>query len=464
MRSYMKLKNSRIFFKILVCTMLVMGLLVFLVHSLIYYVMQNEYTTQKQKEANQLVERLSETLSESEEENIPSLIETFASYYNVNLSVKVGENVYSYTGFTPIDISLYQDLSEDLLIQPDETSEVSTLVVQKTFSNIEQKLCRLQLTMNMKAVEEASQIAFHILPYTIIASLFVSFFLAFFYSMTITRPIHQLVKITKDMEEMKQGVYVPFNRKDEIGLLADSINSLYETLLHTIELLKEESKHRSEEDQQRIDFLRSASHEMKTPLASMLIMLENMQYNIGEYKNHEHYLQVCQQEVQHLSNMVQNILDTSRIQMLVVEETKEINVKDVLTSVMDSYRIMAKAKQVHFIEDIQEEASQLTLCINEEQLKKVLSNLLQNALNYTQSGHTITVYANEELCYIENECEPLREEVLQHIYEAFYRGEEQEVQGNGLGLYIVSQILDHSQISYSFEPYEKGMRFTIQKK
>lgn len=459
----MKLKKSRLFYKTFGYSMLVMTLLVFLAHTLIYFVMQNEYMRQKQVEADGLINMMSQTFSQNEEETILKLAENFSSFYNVNLSVQIGEQEFIYNGFTPVEIKIDQQQGDLFLIKEDESKPVSTLVVQRTFTNIENKVCRLQLTLNMKVVEEASQITFKILPYSITASLIVSFILSLFYSVMITRPIYRLVEITKDMEEMKPGVYVPCVRKDELGLLGESINSLYETLLQTIELLKKESQHRKEEDQQRIDFLRSASHEMKTPLASMLIVLENMQYNIGEYKDHDHYLQVCQQQVQYLSNMVQNILDASHMQMLVVEEPKEISASVVLYKVLDSYRIIARAKQLVLIEQLHEDAKDFTVSINEQNLEKVFSNLLHNALNYTKSGHIITIYADSNMIYIENECEPLNEEILSHIFEAFYRGNHQEVEGNGLGLYIVSQILEHSQIHYYFESYEKGMRFTLKK-
>ena len=108
-----------------------------------------------------------------------------------------------------------------------------------------------------------------------------------------------------------------------IGILAYNINSLYENLLNTIISLEEEIKNVSESEKVKVDFLRSASHELKTPLMSMHIMIENMLYDIGKYKNHYIYLEKCKDIVSELSKMVQEILDTSRLNSI---ENKNENI------------------------------------------------------------------------------------------------------------------------------------------
>ncbi len=59
-------------------------------------------------------------------------------------------------------------------------------------------------------------------------------------------------------------------------------------------------------------FLRSASHELKTPLSGLRILLENMQFNIGKYKDRDKYLAEAVAKVDELSGMVRDILDTSK--------------------------------------------------------------------------------------------------------------------------------------------------------
>ena len=97
-------------------------------------------------------------------------------------------------------------------------------------------------------------------------------------------------------------------------------------------------------------------------------------------------------------------------------------------------------------------------------LKKALSNIISNAVNYTDNGKNINIYFENNSLIIENECEPISKNHLEHIFDAFYRAEfdrNKNSGGNGLGLYIVKQILNSLDINYSFDSMENGMKFKI---
>lgn len=95
-----------------------------------------------------------------------------------------------------------------------------------------------------------------------------------------------------------------------------------------------------------------------------------------------------------------------------------------------------------------------------------MSNILANAVAYTDAGKRVSVSLREHSFVVENECTPIPEEEIPRLFEPFYRREfsrSQESGGNGLGLYIVNKILKNMHILYSFTAMEnsKGMRFTI---
>ena len=99
--------------------------------------------------------------------------------------------------------------------------------------------------------------------------------------------------------------------------------------------------------------------------------------------------------------------------------------------------------------------------------KKVISNLLANAVSYTPKGGSIRIYIENQKLIFENECVPIPQKYLTHIFEPFYRpeyGRSPDTGGNGLGLYIVDTILKTLQIPYTFAAIEdnSGMRFTIE--
>lgn len=108
----------------------------------------------------------------------------------------------------------------------------------------------------------------------------------------------------------------------------------------------------------------------------------------------------------------------------------------------------------------------ISVYLPENQLKKAISNILSNAVNYTEAGRKISVTLDGKKLSIHNECDALSPEQLEHIFEPFYRPDlarNRETGGNGLGLYIVQTILDKLHLKYRFVPMKKakGMDFTI---
>ena len=329
----------------------------------------------------------------------------------------------------------------------------------KTKDNVD---ASIKVAMDLQYLQEARSVVFMILPYSIGISLIISLFASYIYTKKITKPIKQICDVTKEMQVLKEDAYCDINTGDEIELLATNINSLYKNLLDTIDSLKEEIENVSKSEKSKVDFLRSASHELKTPLMSIHIMLENMILNIGKYKNHDVYLPKCQEAVVNLSSMVQEILDTSRLNSLNGEkELKEVDLKILIESIIEPYKIIAKSKKINMNIDY---SNSLNINTDKSMLKKALSNIISNAVNYTDNGKNINIYFEKNSLIIENECKPIEQNHLDHIFEAFYRAEfdrNKNTGGNGLGLYIVQQILKTLNISHSFESVQNGMKFTI---
>lgn len=99
-------------------------------------------------------------------------------------------------------------------------------------------------------------------------------------------------------------------------------------------------------------------------------------------------------------------------------------------------------------------------------LEQTISNILSNAVNYTETGKSIKVSLDKSRLIIQNDCVPLSSNELQHIFEPFYRPDRVYTSangGNGLGLYIVKTILDKLELQYHFKPmhFGNGMEFVI---
>ena len=91
--------------------------------------------------------------------------------------------------------------------------------------------------------------------------------------------------MTARMKELDPWVVCHVGTQDEIGILSENVNALYQSLLTTIDNLQEENARVSEAEAAKVDFLRAASHELKTPVTALGGMLDNMIMGIGRYRD-----------------------------------------------------------------------------------------------------------------------------------------------------------------------------------
>lgn len=477
------MKKMKLFQKTYLFTVGLMAIIIIISHTLLYMLLPSFYTNKKQQDLDNISYQLTEQLQNNNSNKSDEIAKKFADMHNINILLSVNGKNKVYEGIKSCDIYINPDaLDEQSLVIDNKTDFIednkksnstevkndflkisdSSLLYTKKLKTKDNVDASIKVAMDLQYLQEARSVVFMILPYSIGISLIISLFASYIYTKKITKPIKQICDVTKEMQVLKEDAYCDINTGDEIELLATNINSLYKNLLDTIDSLKEEIENVSKSEKSKVDFLRSASHELKTPLMSIHIMLENMILNIGKYKNHDVYLPKCQEAVVNLSSMVQEILDTSRLNSLNGEkELKEVDLKILIESIIEPYKIIAKSKKINMNIDY---SNSLNINTDKSMLKKALSNIISNAVNYTDNGKNINIYFEKNSLIIENECKPIEQNYLDHIFEAFYRAEfdrNKNTGGNGLGLYIVQQILKTLNISHSFESVQNGMKFTI---
>ena len=302
------------------------------------------------------------------------------------------------------------------------------------------------------------------LPISLLCCVVISIVCSFLFSRKITVPIKQIGTVAEQMAQMEKGAACKINSEDEIGILADNINHLYRSLLSAIESLEMEKQRVSESERSKADFLRAASHELKTPVTALNATLENMILGVGKYKDYDTYLPECREMSGRLADMIHDILETSKAGMNTEsEEAVEVELSELLYALCEPYMLIAKAKGIIFRPGLPESFETV---LPPQMFGKAVSNILANAVAYTESGRTVSVYFDGRDILIENECVPIPKEALRHIFEPFYRPDfarDRDKGGNGLGLYIVDTLLREMNIPHSFCPMEEpqGMRFII---
>lgn len=271
--------------------------------------------------------------------------------------------------------------------------------------------------------------------------------LSYLWARTTVKPIKYMAAITRQMADLEPDIQCRINTNDEFENLSENINELYHKLFFTIEQLKEQIKKVDESDQLKIDFLRAASHELKTPLTACNAMLENMNLKVGKYKNYEIYLPECKAMIDKMGLMVQNILDTSKLRNRSENIPKDkIELKKLVDEVSKPFELIAKAKQINFIVNIKQDCE---LSIEVELFKRALSNVIMNAVLYTDPGKDVEIICDNTKIMISNEGRLIEGEELKKVFEPFFRMENNPG-GNGLGLYIVETIFTTLGIKFTF--------------
>lgn len=302
------------------------------------------------------------------------------------------------------------------------------------------------------------------LPFSFICCIIISIVCSFLFSRKITIPIQRINKVAGQMAQMEKDALCHVSSKDEIGVLADNINHLYQSLLSAIHDLEIEKQNVRESEKSKVEFLQAASHELKTPVTALNATLENMILGVGKYKDYETYLPECKEMTEQLANMIHDILETSRLSISSGNERKvKMDLSEILSALCEPYILIAKAKGIIFRLELSEDC---WVVLPQRMFEKAVSNILANAVAYTEAGKTVSVYLDARKLVIENECMPIPTETLCHLFEPFYRPDfarNRDNGGNGLGLYIVATLFQAMDISYSFDQIDQpqGMRFTI---
>ena len=477
------MNKLKLFSKTYIFTMGIISLIILISNVLIYLALPKVYVNNKQKEADKIIEDLIEQVNKSDNKESFKIAKNFAEKYNIQVLLTIGDEKRVFQGLHKVDIYVNEEeITENSLIIPnlsgeniiesfdDENGEIFgqyininnlSIIKSRDFKKSNDVNGSAKIVMDLESFTETRDIILKILPYSIFISLLIALIASYIYARKITTPIKEICDVTKKMENLNKEAFCKVETEDEIGILAANVNSLYENLLNTIVSLEEEIKNVSESEKIKVDFLRSASHELKTPLMSMYIMIENMLYDIGKYKNHYIYLEKCKDIVSELSKMVQEILDTSKLNIINNKNESVLDLGSLVQKNIEPYKLIAKSKKINIKMNLKES---FNIKVDEKLFTKAISNIISNAVNYTDEGKEIRIYIKDKKLIIENDCKPISKENLAHIFEAFYRVDfdrNKSSGGNGLGLYIVQQILNIYNLDYSFKSILTGMSFEI---
>ncbi len=312
---------------------------------------------------------------------------------------------------------------------------------------------------------EAYSAFFRMIPMVLLVVALISALGAAGYAKVITQPITRLAKDTRQMSKMKP-VPIPAVRNDEIGQLTTDVHHLYNSLRTTISNLEIEMERvRQMEENQRY-FFSAASHELKTPIAATNALLEGMFENIGDYKDHPKYLKECLKMMNSLNKLVAEILELVRLtdeKMLIKYE--EVDLERMIKSLLPAYQPLADLKNQTLSIHIPQNQN---CCVDSKILKRVLSNVIMNAIQNTPESGSVKIWSEErapdiKLCILNQGY--IEENAITKVFEPFYRMDtvrSRKDGHSGLGLTIVKRLLDNMQIPFNLCNTDQGVLFCME--
>jgi len=458
------MKRLKLFPKTFLVSIGLFAALIILVHALVYTLMPQFYLQQKEREAADNLTVLVAELRGKSTEEMRRISQEFAQVKNVNITLTIDGRDQHFQGFQSINIVTDSGKSVDtsvVKIADGQTVDPRSVILrQGSVADSQRRSITVKLLADVAPVTQAKLATLQVLPYTMLGSLLVALVFSYLYSRFVTRPIRQMAAVTTTMQRLEKDARYPVSSSDEIGVLGRNINELYQNLWQTIRSLEQENQRISQLEKEKIAFLRAASHELKTPLAALRIMLENMQLNIGEYKNRDQYLAESVAQVDQLTAMVNNVLRSGSIAEQALRQEKRLRIDKLIAEVVDDYTLLAKTRGMTFTVD----AHPTTIRANRDMMRHVISNLVSNAVRHGDAGSVITITCSQHELAIKNACKPLTKQQLRHVFDPFYRSNaatKQHADSSGIGLYTVKMLLDAKGLDYDFTPHRRGMRFVV---
>lgn len=406
------MKNLKIFPKICIQTFSVIAIIVLFIHLFVYLIFPRTYLDVRKEEIYTKANEITENLNGKSEDCIEQALNFYSNTNEIKAFIK--KNASSN------EVEIKNDLNVDL-----KSSNNSLIIEERKLKLDTGKTIRLQFVSTADMQSQAKNLSLQFLPYSLILSLCFSAIVSFVYAKSIKNYVVEIKRVTDQMMALDKKARLEIDSNDEIGQLKAQINDLYETLLDSISNLELKNKEILRLEKIKYDFFKGASHELKTPLASLKIILENMKYNVGKYKNRDVYIDDCIDLVDHLTKNIQQILSVYSIENLKDDE-EIVCIKNELSRVLQKYDVLIHQKELRIQNDVKDE----TMYIGKTALNIILSNLISNAINYTYEKGMIQIGIEQDYFYIQNKQDPT------------------QPKGNGLGLYIVRNLLDNYKMKY----------------
>ena len=261
-----------------------------------------------------------------------------------------------------------------------------------------------------------------------------------------------------------------YQTSDEI-ILSKNLSGLENEIKEMFEKAKSDIEHLEKLQRMRSQFLANVSHELRTPIFAIQGFLETLLNGaLNDPKVNKNFLEKANQHTVNLNNLLNDLIDISMIESGEMRMSyRYFDINTFIYTVIGQFSQMAEEKNIQLVFNLAKDG--LQVFGDKERLRQVFTNLLQNAIKYTDEGK-VEILLEEEKKFvniiIKDTGIGIPEEDLNRIFERFYRVDKarsRAVGGTGLGLAIVKHIIEahNSKILVKSKPAE-GSEFSFKLK
>ena len=266
---------------------------------------------------------------------------------------------------------------------------------------------------------------------------------------------YRLRKIMNSMRIIQKGDYthkLKLGGHDELSFLGDEFNDLTERLQTS--------------EQKRSRFVSDASHELKTPLASIKLLTDSILQNDMDMETVREFVGDIGNEADRLTRTTGKLLSLTKVDGQVSEDCEIIKMAPTVERVIRMLSGIAQQNSITIEADLSEDSPVLIL---EDDLYQIAFNLIENGIKYNISGGKLTVHLLREednaILRVSDTGMGIPEDALSHIFERFYRVDKARSRatgGSGLGLAIVRAIVQRNRGEITVDTeVGKGTVFTV---
>lgn len=259
----------------------------------------------------------------------------------------------------------------------------------------------------------------------------ISFLIFYVIASWFTHPIRRIMWHLKRITPQERTFAMRYRRRDEIGNLVNEIKAMVQQV--------------NEYEQRQRRFISASSHELKTPLATMQLILENLPLLRSDEVLHQEYIVDLQRQVDKMKQTVQGMLDVYRLAEHDLVRVR-LPFSRIQREIDDHFQHIAEHKQIQFV--YENDCSDLT--VDAELFIQGVFNIVANAINYSPEQTQVVISLKKEgtdhvQFSVRDHGIGIAEQDLPHVFEPFFRSNEAmgwSQDGSGLGLAIVKQMVE----------------------